>query len=268
VEREATGIAVGAAGVTAVLEISGLCKAFGGIVVADSISLSLRAGEVTGLIGPNGAGKTSLFNLVTGVVRADAGRIVMGATRIDTLPMSERARLGVARTWQHARSFPSLTVLDNLLLGARGYPGDSLLRSLLQGRVVRRMEDEAEGRAMALLERVRLAHKARDLASDLSYGQQKLLGIARALMSEGACLLLDEPMAAVEGRTYAIMRSVIEEEAGQGQAVCIVEHNVGFIRDICSRGVFMATGRVLADGPVEALMRDKALTDLYFGAAV
>jgi branched-chain amino acid transport system ATP-binding protein len=237
---------------TAVLQIAGLCKRFGGIVVADNISLALQPGEVVGLIGPNGAGKTSLFNLVTGVTRPDSGTIKMDGTRIDGLKMPERAKLGIARTWQHARSFRSLTVLDNLLLGAREYPGDSLLRSLLQRGIARRMEAEAEQHAMALLERVRLSHKAHDLASDLSYGQQKLLGIARALMSEGACLLLDEPMAAVEGRTYAIMRQVIEEEAQRGQAICLV---------------FMATGRVLADGKVDDLMRMKDLTALYFGAA-
>jgi ABC-type branched-subunit amino acid transport system ATPase component len=252
---------------SAVLEIAGLRKAFGGIVVADDITLAFQPGQVVGLIGPNGAGKTSLFNLVTGVVRPDAGTISMDGVRIDSLGVSERARLGIARTWQHARPFRSLTVLDNLLLGAREYPGDSLLRSLLQRGLARRMEAGSEARAMALLERVRLAHKAHDLAAELSYGQMKLLGIARSLMSEGACLLLDEPMAAVEGRTYSIMREVIEQEAHRGQAVCLVEHNVGFIRDLCSRGVFMAAGRVLADGPVEELMRMKDLTALYFGAA-
>lgn len=252
---------------SAVLEIRGLSKRFGGIVVADDITLDLNPGEVVGLIGPNGAGKTSLFNLICGIVRPDAGTISMDGARIDSLKLSDRAKLGIARTWQHARSFRSLTLLDNLLLGTRDYPGDSLLRSLLQPGISRRMDAEAEGRAMALLERVRLAHKAHDLASDLSYGQQKLLGMARALMSEGACLLLDEPMAAVEGRTYAIMREVIEQEAHRGQAVCIVEHNVGFIRDLCSRGVFMAAGKVLADGKVDELMRMKDLTALYFGAA-
>jgi branched-chain amino acid transport system ATP-binding protein len=253
--------------VSAILQVTGLCKRFGGIVVADEITLGFRPGEVVGLIGPNGAGKTSLFNLITGVIKPDAGRIEMDGVRIDTLRLSERAQMGIARTWQHARSFQSLTLLDNLLLGAKDYPGDSMLRTLLQPGISRRMEAEAEQRAMQLLERVRLAHKAHDLASDLSYGQQKLLGIARALMSEGACLLLDEPMAAVEGRTYAIMREVIEQEAHRGQAVCIVEHNVGFIRDLCSRGVFMAAGKVLADGPVDALMKMKDLTALYFGAA-
>jgi branched-chain amino acid transport system ATP-binding protein len=252
--------------VSAILQVTGLCKRFGGIVVADDITLGLRPGEVVGLIGPNGAGKTSLFNLITGVIKPDSGTIMMDGVRIDTLRLSERAQMGIARTWQHARSFPSLTLLDNLLLGARDYPGDSLLRTLLQPGISRRMEAEAEQRAMQLLERVRLAHKAHDLASDLSYGQQKLLGMARALMSEGACLLLDEPMAAVEGRTYAIMREVIEQEAHRGQAVCIVEHNVGFIRDLCSRGVFMAAGKVLADGPVDELMKMKDLTALYFGA--
>ena len=252
---------------TAAVQVDGLCKRFGGLVVADTITLTLSPGEIVGLIGPNGAGKTSLFNLITGVIRPDAGTISMDATRIDRLTMSERAKQGIARTWQHARSFRSLTVLDNLLLGVRDYPGDSMLRSLLQRARVHRMEIEAEERAMTLLQRVRLDHKAHDLASDLSYGQQKLMGIARALMSEGVCLLLDEPMAAVEGRTYAIMREVIAEEAGRGQAICLIEHNVGFMRDLCSRGVFMATGRVLADGPVDELMRMKDLNALYFGAA-
>ncbi len=252
---------------TAVLDISGLRKSFGGLVVADYITLSLRPREVVGLIGPNGAGMTSLFNLITGVVRPDAGEIVMGGTRIDGMTMAERARSGIARTWQHARSFRSLTVLDNLLLGVRDYPGDSLLGSLLQWKINRTREREAESRAMMLLERVRLAHKAYALAAELSYGQQKLMGMARALMGDGVCLLLDEPMAAVEGRTYAIMRDVIQEEAERGQAVCLVEHNVGFIRDLCSRGVFMSAGRVLADGPVDELMRVKELKALYFGAA-
>jgi branched-chain amino acid transport system ATP-binding protein len=252
---------------TAVLDVAGLRKSFGGLVVADDITLSLLPGEIVGLIGPNGAGKTSLFNLITGVIRPDAGSIAMDGTRIDGLKMSDRAKRGIARTWQHARPFRSLTVLDNLLLGTRDYPGDSLLRSLFQRGIARRMDAEAEARAMALLERVRLAHKAHDLAAELSYGQQKLLGIARALMSEGVCLLLDEPMAAVEGRTYAIMRDVIVEEARRGQAICLVEHNVGFIRDLCTRGVFMASGRVLADGAVDDLMRMKDLTALYFGAA-
>jgi branched-chain amino acid transport system ATP-binding protein len=252
---------------SAVLDITGLCKSFGGLVVADSITLSLHPGEIVGLIGPNGAGKTSLFNLITGVVRPDAGHVTMDGTPIDGMAMAERARMGIARTWQHARSFRSLTVLDNLLLGVRDYPGDSLLGSLLRPRAGKAQEREAEARAMALLERVRLAHKAHALAAELSYGQQKLMGMARALMGDGVCLLLDEPMAAVEGRTYAIMRDVIQEEAHRGLAVCLVEHNVGFIRDLCSRGVFMSAGRVLADGKVDDLMRVKELNALYFGAA-
>jgi branched-chain amino acid transport system ATP-binding protein len=252
---------------SAVLDITDLRKSFGGLVVADSITLSLHPGEIVGLIGPNGAGKTSLFNLITGVVRPDAGQIAMDGTRIDGMTMAERARMGIARTWQHARSFRSLTVLDNLLLGVRDYPGDSLLGCLLRPGAGRAQQRQAEARAMALLERVRLAHKAHALAAELSYGQQKLMGMARALMGDGVCLLLDEPMAAVEGRTYAIMRDVIQEEAHRGQAVCLVEHNVGFIRDLCSRGVFMAAGRVLADGKVDDLMRVKELNALYFGAA-
>ena len=181
---------------------------------------------MVGLIGPNGAGKTSLFNLITGVIRPDAGSIALDGTRIDRLTIPERPKW--ASRDLAARPFVPIPDRPRQPPARRPrLPGRSMLRSLLQRRRVRRMEKEAELRAMTLLQRVRLDHKAHDLAADLSYGQQKLMGIARALMSEGVCLLLDEPMAAVEGRTYAIMREVIAEEAHRGQAVCLIEHNVG-----------------------------------------
>lgn len=249
-----------------VLEVDGVCKRFGGVVVADDVTISLAPGEIVGLIGPNGAGKTSLFNLISGVVSSDAGRIRLHGTRIERLSMDARSRLGLGRTWQQARTFASLSVLDNLIVSASHYPAESLVRSLLRGASVRQAEAVLRTQALALLERIGLAAFANRPSTALSYGQQKLVGIARALMGAGKCLLLDEPMAGVEGRTYAVIRQIVQDEAAAGAAVCVVEHNVGFIRDICSRGVFMAGGRVLASGPVPTLMQDKALTAIYFGA--
>lgn len=248
------------------LDIRGLSKRFGGIVVADGLNLQIGKGEIVGLIGPNGAGKTSLFNLVTGFVPADAGQISIDGQRIDGLPPHERARIGVARTWQNARIFQSLSVFDNLLIGARDYPGESVFNNAFRRRALAEQREKSMARAEIVLARIRLDHKADAFASDLSFGQQKLLAIGRALMNNGPCLLLDEPMAGVAGHIYETIGDVIRSEAEAGTAVCLVEHNVGFVRELCHRGVFMFTGKIMADGPVDELLKDPRLTELYFGA--
>jgi ABC-type branched-subunit amino acid transport system ATPase component len=120
-------------------------------------------------------------------------------------------------------------------------------------------------RAMSILARMGLTQTAASMVTDLPFGQQKLIGLARTLMNDGPLLLLDEPMAGVEGAAYETMRTIVREEAAAGRAVCVVEHNVSFIRDLCSRAVFMANGRILQDGSVEELIASKALTELYFG---
>jgi branched-chain amino acid transport system ATP-binding protein len=251
---------------SATLEIRGLCKRFGGIVVADQVNLSIGRGEIVGLIGPNGAGKTSLFNLVTGFVQADEGAISINNRRIDGLPAHRRARVGVARTWQNARIFSSLSVFDNLLIGARDYPGASLFNNVFRRSALSKARAVEGDRAEHILERIHLGPKADVYASDLSFGQQKLLAIGRALMNNGPCLLLDEPMAGVAGHIYETIGNVIRAEAAAGTAVCLVEHNVGFVRELCHRGVFMFGGKVMADGPVEQLLNDPRLAELYFGA--
>jgi branched-chain amino acid transport system ATP-binding protein len=251
--------------VTDVLVVEKLSKAFGGIVVADAIDLALRKGRVLGLIGPNGAGKTSLFNLICGVVKPDAGRIALNGEPLDGLPVRERARRGLARTWQSLRLFPSLTVLDNLMLGPRDYSADRLADVLLRpGRVAAR-ERAARDKAYALLEGTGLKDIAGSPVQDISFGQQKLVGVARALMNDAKCLLLDEPMAGVEGQAYALIQKAVREVAQSGVAICVVEHNVAFIRELCDEAVFMFAGKVLARGTVEALIADPQLTELYFG---
>jgi branched-chain amino acid transport system ATP-binding protein len=249
-----------------VLQVAGLSRRFGGIVVADAINFELNAGEVVGLIGPNGAGKTTLFNLMTGFVTADAGSISFQGRRIEKFPPYRRAHLGIARTWQSPRLFASLSIMDNLLIADRAYPGGSLLQSIFRHRKVAASAAQARQRANALLERIGLAKRATALATDLSHGQQKLVGLARALMNDGTCLLLDEPMAGVEGRTLETMKSVIRAQAASGKAVCVIEHNVGFIRDLCDRAAFMFNGRIIAVDRVDRLLADKRLTNLYFGA--
>lgn len=248
-----------------VLEIKGLQKRFGGIVVADCVDLVLSEGRILGLIGPNGAGKTSLFNLVCGVVRPDNGSVTLDGGALDGLKIHQRAQRGLSRTWQNLRLFSSLSVLDNLMLGPRRYPGGRLLRLATDWSGVRREEAAARDKALAILERIGLASVARTRAADLTFGQQKLVGVGRALMNDVRCLLLDEPMAGVEGQSYRTMQQVVRDVAANGVAVCVVEHNVAFIRELCDEGVFMFSGRVLARGTVEELIADPRLTELYFG---
>lgn len=250
---------------TDVLKIKGMSKSFDGIVVADKVDLTLQAGRVLGLIGPNGAGKTSLFNLVCGVVKPDAGTVLLNGTTLDGLEFHQRVRSGLSRTWQHVRLFPSLPVIDNLLIGTSDYPGESLFKVLLGPTQLRAHDSRAREKARDVLAKIGLSKVADDLVSDLPYGQQKLIGVARALMGDAKCLLLDEPMAGVEGQAHQAMQRVVRDVAESGVAVCVVEHNIAFIRDLCDEGVFMFAGAIMARGPVAELIRDPQLTELYFG---
>jgi|SoiMethySBSTD1v2_1073268.scaffolds.fasta_scaffold163324_2 branched-chain amino acid transport system ATP-binding protein len=246
-----------------VLEITGLHKRFGGIVVADDIALSIAPGQILGLIGPNGAGKTSLFNLIAGVVKADTGVIRLNGERIDRMAVHGRARTGLSRTWQHIRLFPSLTILENLLVAPRHSPDETPLAGLLPGTADARQQ--IHERALAQLAKVKMLDAADRFPSELSYGKQKLISIARALMNDGNCLLLDEPMAGVEGPAYDAIKGLVRDEAAAGRAICVVEHNISFVRDLCDSAVFMFNGRIMARGTVEDLVRNPDLTELYFG---
>jgi len=248
-----------------VLEVRGLNKSFGGIVVARNIDLTLQSGRVVGLIGPNGAGKTSLFNLITGVVRPESGTVLLDGAPLGRLKFHRRIHRGLSRTWQNVRLFPSLPVLDNLLIATHEYPGERLVNVLLGRRRLEEHDRLARDKATDILARMGLANVAGSLVTDLPYGQQKLVGVARALMGEAKCLLLDEPMAGVEGASYAAMQRVVREVADRGVAVCVVEHNVAFVRDLCDEGIFMFAGSIMARGSVAELTRDPQLTELYFG---
>ena len=230
------------------IRVVGVRKHFGGIVVAEDINLEMKAGEILGLIGPNGAGKTTLFNLICGIHAPDGGEIYLGDRPLSRLPVYRRARLGIARTWQHVRLFPTLSVFDNLLTGPRDYPGK-----------------DSPARAVAILERIGLAAARDKMPGELPFGQQKLVGLARTLMNDGEVLLLDEPMAGVEGQVYETIKQVVRDEAAAGRAVCVVEHNVSFIRDLCTRAVFMFNGRIEQTGTVVELLASDKLAELYFG---
>ncbi|MBI3370907.1 MAG: ABC transporter ATP-binding protein [Betaproteobacteria bacterium] len=249
----------------AAIRVTDVSKRFGGIVVAENVNLELRSGEILGLIGPNGAGKTTLFNLICGIHTPDSGEIWLRDQPLSRVPVYRRARLGIARTWQNIRLFPTLSVIDNLLMGPRRYPGEALLAGIFGARTRRADAQAARERAEEILARMGLSDARDKTPAELPFGQQKLAGMARTLMNDGEVLLLDEPMAGVEGQVYETIRQVVRDEASAGRAVCIVEHNVSFIRDLCTRAVFMFNGCIEQSGTMEELLASDKLAELYFG---
>ena len=168
----------------ALISLNDVCKSFGGIVVADHISIDIHRGEILGLIGPNGAGKTSLFNLISGVYPVDAGTISVAGQSLDGLALHRRARLGVARTWQNMRLFATMSVLENMLVAPRDYPGEKISHIIFRPKQVAAASQLLRERAMVILGRMKLEAIAHANVNDITFGHQKLVGLARALHLE------------------------------------------------------------------------------------
>ncbi|MEN3362711.1 MAG: branched-chain amino acid transport system ATP-binding protein livM [Mycobacteriales bacterium] len=241
----------------ALLEIRGLTKSFGGLVAVDGADLIVRRGTVTGLIGPNGSGKTTLFNLVGGALRADAGEIRFDGRRIDRLRPWQRGHLGIGRTFQLTRLFRSMTVLENVIAPLP----DARWRALFSGAVA----GHEAARARDLLDFVGLGRFADEPAGSLSYGQQKLVELAQALMLDPRLVLLDEPAGGVNPSLVARLLEIIRDLNAQGVTFLVVEHNIPMVLQLCDPVVVFARGRVIAEGPPDLVRREPAVLDAYLG---
>ncbi len=236
------------------LSVHGLQKSFSGLRVVDDVSFEIDAAGITGLIGPNGAGKSTLFAVVTGFLGADAGTIEFGGAGIQDLTPQARARLGLARTFQVPRPFAHLTVRENLMAAAPGHPG-----------AVRRREREMRAQANALLDFLGLAHMAGNRAGALSGGQQKLLELGRALMTEPRYVLLDEPYAGVNPVLIEEISGRIRTFAERGTGFLIVEHNLPALSRLAGRLLVMDHGRLIASGTPQEVLADRTVQDAYIG---
>jgi ABC-type branched-subunit amino acid transport system ATPase component len=248
------------------LRLEDLHRTFGGLRAVDGVRFEVAAGEVHGLIGPNGAGKTTLLNLVSGLLRPSGGSVFLDDRRIDRLASHRIAALGVTRTYQNIRLFPALSAADNVLVGAHLRRVDPLWKRMLFLPGVRREESDARGRALALLARVGMAERAGERASNLSYGEQRRVEIARALASGPRVLLLDEPTAGMNPAEVASIAGLIREVARAGHSVLLVEHNVKLVMDVCDRITVLNFGKVIADGTPAQVATDPAVIAAYLGA--
>jgi ABC-type branched-subunit amino acid transport system ATPase component len=240
------------------LEISNLSKRFGGVVAVDDCSLSVAQGSITGLIGPNGSGKTTVFNLVTGFIPSDRGDVRFKAESIARLGPDRIYALGVGRTFQLARIFPRLTTLENMLVPVRRRGLRALLSHGQWG--------HEKERAMAMLEFMDIDHVAGTLGGALSYGQRKLLELAAVMMARPELVLLDEPAGGVNPVLLERIAEHIRELNRQGVTFLIVEHNMGFVMNLCDEVVVLHQGRPIATGKPKAVRENPAVLDAYLGA--
>jgi neutral amino acid transport system ATP-binding protein len=250
-----------------VLVVDGVRRSFGGVRAVDVDHLEIQRGLITGLIGPNGAGKTTLFNLLTGFDSPDEGTWSFDGELLGTTPAYKVARRGMVRTFQLTKALSRMSVLENLMLGATGQSGERLATALLP-LSWRSQEDAIRERAEELLIRFKLDHMRDQFAGTLSGGQRKLLEMARALMVEPALVMLDEPMAGVNpALTQSLLGHVKDLRDREGRTVVFVEHDMDVVFDISDWVVCLAQGRVIAEGPPEAIGSNSAVIDAYLGAS-
>jgi len=243
----------------ALLEIENLTKHFFRLSALSRVSLSVEPGELLGIIGPNGSGKTTLFNCVTGVLRPSDGHVRFRGEDITGRTADTVYRRGIARTFQLIQLFPEMTVMENMLVAGQEKQGTLL------SRLLRREEAEATARAAALLEFLGIAGLRENLASNLSYGQQKLLDFGMALMSDPQLILLDEPMAGVNPTMIQNLVGHIVELNARGYTFVVIEHNMEVVMSLCRRIVVLSQGERIAEGTPAEIADNPLVLDAYFG---
>jgi branched-chain amino acid transport system ATP-binding protein len=232
------------------LSVKGVSFAYGKHPVLDDVSFDVHGGEFVGIIGPNGSGKSTLLSLLMDLHHPGQGRIEFNGARVDRLATPELARLGVGKTFQHPRSFRSMTVIDNMLVGVRGS---------------RANHRAARARSAELLNQVNLTRHTDSPAGSLSVGQQKLLDLARALVMEPKVLLLDEVTAGVHPRLFPIVLDVVGQCTARGGAVLLVTHELNVAREACTRLLGLHNGRVIADGKPDEVLGHDSVIEAYLG---
>ncbi|MFO1191903.1 MAG: ABC transporter ATP-binding protein [Rhodoferax sp.] len=248
------------------LTIDQVSKRFGGVHAVSDISMEVPAGKITGLIGPNGAGKTTLINLITGILAVSAGHIRFGAQDITQAPAHMVARAGITRTFQNIRLLTEASVIDNVMIGFYRREVGSTVASLLGLPAARRETRSLRERAMRLLERFGMAHLAEHEAGGLAYGHQRRVEMMRALASDPALILLDEPVAGMNDVEAGELGEIFAGLAREGMGVLLIEHNVRFVTRLCHQVYVLDSGRMIASGTPQEVVSNPAVITAYLGA--
>jgi branched-chain amino acid transport system permease protein len=249
---------------TPILSVKGALKRFGGLVAVNDVSFDLAAGEILGLIGPNGAGKSTMFNLLTCTLPMTAGSVRFLDRDIAGMPQRQVARLGLARTFQHVKLRPQMSLLDNVALGAHARTRSGIIRAGL--RLDRREERQILQEAQRQLDRIGLGDRAHELAGSLPLGTQRILEIARALAADPVLLVLDEPAAGLRRKEKMALADLLRKLREEGVTILIVEHDMDFVMRLVDRLVVMNFGSKLIEGPPAAVRADERVQAAYLGS--
>ncbi|MEJ6577939.1 MAG: ABC transporter ATP-binding protein [Actinomycetota bacterium] len=249
-----------------ILEVKDISVSFGGVQPVRGVSFGLTENSFTSIIGPNGAGKTSLFNLISGINKVDAGEIIFRGEALQDIHIHKIAQKGLVRTFQGAKVIRRLTVAENLMMAVQGNPGDNL-RGFLNPRARGSFESKSREEAMRRLEQVGLTKFADEFAGILSGGQRKLLDLSRALMTKPSLLLLDEPFAGVNPTLVEKLLNVLEElRKDQEMTFLLIEHDLETVMRISDRVIVMAEGKIIADGLPNSIYESEVVIDAYLGS--
>ena len=250
---------------SAFLEVDNVSKVFGGLTAVDSVSFNLDEGQILGLVGPNGSGKSTMLNILSGVYASDGGSVVHRGRKLTGLPPNAIASAGLARTFQNLQIFQGMTVGQNVLVGRACRMNATLLGSIFGSPFARNEEREARERARSLLQRVGIERYIDAEPSSLSYGQRRLLEVARALASEPSVLMLDEPCAGLSQGEAEELAVFIRTLKDTGISVIVIEHNMRFVMGLVDRIVALNFGRKIAEGNPRSIRENEDVIAAYLG---
>jgi len=242
------------------MEVKRIRRYFGGIRALDSVSLSIPAGKLTALIGPNGAGKTTLFNVIAGLMEADSGEILLEGKSIAHLATEERARLGIARTFQSVRLFKNLTVEDHFALALN--QGDDDWGGMIENE---KQQQEYRKQGKEIMQILGLEKQLTDKAADLSYGQRKLMDLGMALVRDPKLLMLDEPVAGVNPGLRKKIQNILKKLKKYKRTILLVEHDMEFVMDVADRVIVMDAGKIIAEGNPSQIRSNPKVLEAYLG---